>query len=403
MLRIPYHNETSEFESFCDDFDERYANHQRCASGDKVSQLKCRFCGNGFLPISISSPLRVFQLPSGHFDDIVDDMICFEGPLAVPMTAREVTFARKGRLLMGDSFCLLHPSDVNVGTIDVTVLKDDEKEEEEEEQNDEREGKEFCVGSIQQKMARCSRCKYWLGGMISPPPCQEGSKLASTEIHTEDSGGKHCIAHFIHSPGMNHPITLVSIYLLLLSFSGFCLLLHRILGVPWVRKSSEAIAEYSVSNNNVQDEKHMLSPPLLFENFRARHWLLHKVRKAVLVDRCFSFLVTVKNWGGQRNNKEMWQDRAIFLRVINAESLISTSEDLPPMRAVSVQFCVVNIGEMEERRPMQRVWVRLDEYDDIFDSLSEVSGFISQLDCCRLSIYPTIDRGGSCERLSFLL
>ncbi len=188
LLRVPYHNETYELDSFCDDDDEKYGKHHRCFTGEEVAQLKCRLCGIGFLPSSTSSsPIRVFQLPSGHFDDIVDDMICFEGPTAVPMTAREVTFARKGRLLMGDSFCLLHPSDIHVGTIDTTVLKNVEVEQQNDE-DDEGWGREYRIDSIQ-KMARCARCNYWLGDVI-PPPCQEGSEPASTEIHAE-GGSKH--------------------------------------------------------------------------------------------------------------------------------------------------------------------------------------------------------------------
>ncbi len=192
-MRIPYHNETYELHSFCDDEDEKYGNRYRCWTGEEVAQLKCRLCGIEFLPSSTSSsPLRVFQLPSGHFDDIVDDMICFEGPTAVPMTAREVAFARKGLLLMGDSFCLLHPSDTHVGMIDTTTVVKN-VEEGEEEQSDEGPEREWHMDSIQ-KMARCGRCNYWLGDVI-PTPYQEGSEsAASTEIHAAEGGGgkKHC-------------------------------------------------------------------------------------------------------------------------------------------------------------------------------------------------------------------
>ncbi len=190
-MRVPYDNKICELDSFCDDDDEKYGKQHRCVTGELVAQLKCRFCGNRFLPPSStsSSPLRVFQLPSGHFDDIVDDMVCFEGSMAVPMTAREVTFARKGRLLMGDSFCLLHSSDIHVGTIDTTVLNDAE---EYDEQNGEDE-REYHIGSIK-KMVRCARCNYWLGDVIS---CQEGSEPTSTEICVDERCGKHCTELFV--------------------------------------------------------------------------------------------------------------------------------------------------------------------------------------------------------------
>ncbi len=187
----------------------------------------------------------------------------------------------------------------------------------------------------------------------------------------------------------------------LLLFSGFRLRLHRILGEPSVGKRSEADDIESASYNNIQAEKQLSSSLLLFEDYKARHWLLHKVRKAVLVDRCFSFLLAVRDWG-QGNSKSMWRDRAIFLHVINAESLISISEDLSPTRAVSVQFCILGIGEME-RQSTQRVWVRPDEFNDILEGLNEISGFITQINPRDLLICPAINGGPSCKRLSFLL
>ncbi len=175
--------------------------------------------------------------------------------------------------------------------------------------------------------------------------------------------------------------------------------LHRILGVPWFRKRSEDAAE-SPASYNIPEKQFPLSS-LLFQDYRATHWLLHKVRKAALVDRHFTFLIVVKDWR-QGKNKGVWQDRGIFLHVINAESLISTSEDLPPMRAVSVQFCIVGVKEMKQRT-IHRIWVRPDEFDDILNGLDDVSGFVTQMDRHHLSICSTVG-GESCEkRLSFLL
>ncbi len=201
-MRVPYHNKMCEFDSFWDDDTKYGMQHGGCGTVEFVEQLMCRFCGNRFLSTSsthTSSPLRVFQLPSGHFDDIVDDMICFEGPVAVPMTAREVTFARKGRLLMGDSFCLLHSSDMCVGTIDTTVVNvADGVYDDQSERVDDR---EYDIGPIK-NMARCARCNYWLGDVIL---CQEGSsgdESSATEICVDGYCGEHCTEQLFVSCSM---------------------------------------------------------------------------------------------------------------------------------------------------------------------------------------------------------
>ncbi len=165
--------------------------------------------------------------------------------------------------------------------------------------------------------------------------------------------------------------------------------LHRILGeeLPSVGKRSE-LAD------------HIKSPPslLLFEDYQARHWLLHKVRKAAFVDRCYAFLLAVRDWG-QGNSKSVWRDRAISLRVINAESLISISEDLLPTRAVSVQFSIVESSETG-RKSTQRIWVRPDEFNDILEGLNKISGFITQINP---SIGSAVDGRSPTKWLSFLL
>jgi HECT-like Ubiquitin-conjugating enzyme (E2)-binding len=54
----------------------------------QVTALLCRFCS---ARLTVDGALkRALPLPSGRFDDVIDEMICFEGATAVPMTAREV-------------------------------------------------------------------------------------------------------------------------------------------------------------------------------------------------------------------------------------------------------------------------------------------------------------------------
>jgi hypothetical protein len=81
----------------------------------------CRFC---LAPISRPGKVkRALPLPSGRFDEVIDDMICFEGPTATPMTAREVSYGQVGRCLVGETSLLLHNADVVEGSVNLEDSK----------------------------------------------------------------------------------------------------------------------------------------------------------------------------------------------------------------------------------------------------------------------------------------
>ncbi|CAN0546243.1 unnamed protein product, partial [Ectocarpus sp. 12 AP-2014] len=61
----------------------------------RVSCLRCRFCKHPITPTGRA--LAVRAMPSGRWDECIEDMICYDGPQAVPMLARDVNFARPGR------------------------------------------------------------------------------------------------------------------------------------------------------------------------------------------------------------------------------------------------------------------------------------------------------------------
>ena len=80
-----------------------------------VARLRCRFCEHPFTPAGCG--LQVRAMPSGRWDDCIEDMICFDGPSAVSMLARDVNFASEGRCLMGHAEVLVHSRDVLPGAV----------------------------------------------------------------------------------------------------------------------------------------------------------------------------------------------------------------------------------------------------------------------------------------------
>lgn len=82
---------------------------------DHIACLRCRFCKHPFTPPG--KGLAVRPMPSGRWDECIEDMMCFNGPQAVPMLAQDVNFARPGRCLMSQMVVLLHPRDVIRGAV----------------------------------------------------------------------------------------------------------------------------------------------------------------------------------------------------------------------------------------------------------------------------------------------
>lgn len=91
----------------------------------RIARLRCRFCRHPLTPPASSAAgrgLAVRAMPSGRWDECIEDMICYDGPQAVPLLAGDVNFARPGRCLMARVEVLLHPQDVVRGA--VTVVDD---------------------------------------------------------------------------------------------------------------------------------------------------------------------------------------------------------------------------------------------------------------------------------------
>lgn len=80
-----------------------------------IGRLRCRFCGHCFT--ADGRGMEVRAMPSGRWDECIEDLICFDGPSAVTMLAREVNFANQGRCLMGKSEVLIHWGDVLPGVL----------------------------------------------------------------------------------------------------------------------------------------------------------------------------------------------------------------------------------------------------------------------------------------------
>lgn len=87
----------------------------------RVARLRCRFCEHHFTAAATEAGgkkgLAMRTLPSGRWDDCIEDMICFPGPTAVPMLARDVTFARPGFCLVGQAEVLVHIDDLVDGAL----------------------------------------------------------------------------------------------------------------------------------------------------------------------------------------------------------------------------------------------------------------------------------------------
>lgn len=84
----------------------------------RVAGVTCRFCGHPFTERG-GNGLTVRAMPSGRWDDCIEDMICYDGPSATPMLARDVNYARPGRCLMGHAEVLLHSRDLIKGAVAV--------------------------------------------------------------------------------------------------------------------------------------------------------------------------------------------------------------------------------------------------------------------------------------------
>ncbi|CAM9589057.1 unnamed protein product [Scytosiphon promiscuus] len=158
----------------------------------RVARLRCRFCGHLVTPAG--KGLAVRAMPTGRWDECIEDMICFDGPQAVPMLSGDVNFARPGRCLMAQVEVLLHPRDIVPGAV---VLNEDPAEAVSREETGDSGG--FPAESEegpQWRSLECARCDLPLGRPAAPRTGLDGGGGFGGGVSKEDRGLlllKHCL------------------------------------------------------------------------------------------------------------------------------------------------------------------------------------------------------------------
>lgn len=197
----------------------------------RVEGLRCRLCGQAFTRAGKALAMRA--LPSGRWDECIDDMICYDGPSAVPMLAREVTFARRGMCLLGKAEALLHPEDVIAGAI---ARKPGERSKE----NGMVAGDDSCARVLERTL-ECSRCGLPLGRLAPPPP----------QCWGDDEGHRGSEA------------------------GGLLILKHCLIG--------DDASDAGIDKGDAR--------PPVFSSVTAVRWLMEEIEHAFLVNRCSRFLL----------------------------------------------------------------------------------------------------------------
>lgn len=204
---------------------DHYGGYDDILDGDvsRVGGLRCRSCGHFITPRG-GRGLTVRALPSGRWDDCIEDMICFEGPSAVPMLARDVTFARPGFCLVGHAEALIHVHDLVDGAVaiavhdvvpglDAKIVVTDNGEGEG--RDDERGSLKLSAGSANERRLQCARCHLSLGRMStlvdgrrldkSDGSCANGGCGGEEEVHGDADvrgGETECGAAGVDKSGM---------------------------------------------------------------------------------------------------------------------------------------------------------------------------------------------------------
>lgn len=154
----------------------------------RIARLRCRFCHHPFT--AAGNDLAVRAMPSGRWDDCIEDMVCYDGPRVVPMLARDVNFARPGRCLMAQAEVLLHPLDVVRGAVAVV------------------DGPAAATGGgeevgmpaepgegLRWQSLECARCDLPVGRLAAVPDGQRGGSGGGVAV--EEGRGllllKHCV------------------------------------------------------------------------------------------------------------------------------------------------------------------------------------------------------------------
>lgn len=264
----------------------------------RVVRLRCRFCG-----VALTRPekvLTVRALPSGRWDDCIEDMICFDGPSAVPMLARDATFARPGLCLTRNAEVLLHQQDVIPGAVA-------HREEEQYPEPDAGCEDSEAAGVRTHVLGRpleCARCDFPLG-FVSPPALQQDDK-----DHGKDGAQER----------------------------GFFLLKHCLLGDDASDSGEGGMLDGDASSTHLPEQG--ANP--VFAGATSVSWLMEEIEFALEVDRYCRFTLTVA--GCSRAESATCLD----LLVMTIHSLVSDAADKKPRRAFRVAFRESSLRQVEQ-------------------------------------------------------
>lgn len=257
----------------------------------RIAHLRCRFCGNRFTSSADTPSLVVRAMPSGRWDECIEEMTCFDGPSAVPMLARDVNFASAGRCLMGHAEVLIHSRDVTEGAVTLVSPGENGESADDESSMATKDGVKRCSGLNSEKVGardyvfdsdpeehdseqgwrrlECSRCNLPLGRPAALP-------------HARSNGGEDC---------------------------GLLLLKHCLLGDDLGSAPNTARGvDKSVSGDGVEIDSEGLTVPDLrpppspapqthgavFEKRTVIKWLMAEMDHAKEADGCARFILTAR-------------------------------------------------------------------------------------------------------------
>ena len=292
-----------------------------------VARLRCRFCRHPFTPAGRG--LAVRAMPSGRWDECIEDMICYDGPRAVPALARDVNFARPGRCLMSQVEVLLHPRDVVAGAVAVVDVGPAAAAS----------GGEFGMPAepgegLGWRSLECARCDLPLGRLATLPDGLHGeSKIESGGVANEQERGllllKHCvlgddISDLVrddddgpHSDGGDGA-------------------------------ESSAKGEGSVGLAGTTVGLSCPPPPCVFRNRTAIKWLMGEMSHFNDRDGCARFILSA------RGRSPAAPGGALTLVLVKMDGLVSTSGGSKPCRAHRVAFREESRQEAERRDEEER-------------------------------------------------
>ncbi|CAM9569445.1 unnamed protein product [Chrysoparadoxa australica] len=278
----------------------------------ELTGVTCRFCQH--VLVSAGSLNKVLPLPSGRFDEVIDDMICFEGHRAVPMTAREVSIAQAGRCLVGDTFVLLHEQDMAPAALD--------------------EGEEVSVDD-EGRPVYCGRC---------------GTRLGSSSPGSTAVLMKHRILG-IGSIGSKPEAE-----------AAARVAVEKIQAGPGEDEAVEALGELlkQVMPQPGGASLQRCVPGQAFADITTQQWLMKELLRECEVERCYRFLVQ------SRGSKS----RHLKVTVISPRCRVSLGGRGLPVQALKVSYHEVD-SLVEDDERSKEILVEQDEYLDILSALNE--------------------------------